>query len=64
MINYCKNMKMYSKQHNFYDKFVIFLICDNESKHKLKDILIVKEINITRMLNTTRFIIKNYRKHH
>ena len=34
------------------------------SKHISKNILIVKEINITHMLNTTKFNIKNYRNRH
>ena len=31
---------MYLKQNNFYDKLIIFSICDNESKHTSKNTLI------------------------
>ena len=55
---------MYSKRFNFYDKHVDFSTYDNMSKHISKNALIVKEINITHMLNTTKFNIKNYRNRH
>ena len=63
-INHCKNIQIYSKRYNFYDKLSIFLICDNMSKHIFENVLIVKKINMSHMRNTTKYNIKNHQNRH
>ena len=62
--NHCEVIQMYSKHYSFYDKFINFSTWNNTSKFTSENVLIVKRINITFMLNTTKFNIRNHRNRH
>ena len=58
--NHCKIILTLSRQYNFYDKIVNSQIWGKESRHILRNVLIVKRTNMSFMLNMTKFNTWNH----
>ena len=61
--NHCKIILTLQKRYNFYDEIVNFQIWGKKSKHISRNVLIVKRINMSLMLNMKKFNTWNHRKH-